>query len=73
MTFLAAQSFQLFQTSDFVARMATLSSKLEVCLPLAYPSTIYKHISLLRPMIFSGTNKLPHFVSWTRADRQDGK
>ena len=31
------------QTSDFVARMDILSCKLEVCLPLAYPSTIYKH------------------------------
>ena len=42
-------SFQLFQASDFVAQMDILSSKLEVCLPLAYTSTIYKHFSSLMP------------------------
>ena len=29
----------MFQTSDFVARKEILCNKLEVCLPLAYPST----------------------------------
>ena len=35
----------MFQILDFVARMDILSIKLEVCLPLAYPSTISKNFS----------------------------
>ena len=42
--------FKLFQITDFVARMGILCSKLEVCLPLAYPSTICKHFSSLKPL-----------------------
>ena len=38
------------QISDFVARMDILCSELEVCLPLAYPSTIYNHFSSLKPL-----------------------
>ena len=40
----------MFQTSDFVARMDILSSKLDFCFPLAYPSTIYKHFSSFMPL-----------------------
>ena len=47
--FLTPQGSHTFQTSDFVARMDILRSKLEVCLPLAYPSTIYKHFSSRMP------------------------
>ena len=39
----------MFQISYFVARMDTLCDKLEVCLPLAYLSTIYKHFPSLKP------------------------
>ena len=39
--------------------MGILCSKLEVCLPLAYPSTIYKHFSSLKPLnkicVFQGS------------------
>ena len=37
----------MFQISDLVAMMEILSSKFEVCLPLAYPSTIYEDIHVL--------------------------
>ena len=40
----------MFQIADFVAKMYISSSKLEVCLPLAYPSNIYKHFSSLKPL-----------------------
>ena len=40
----------MFLISDFVSRMDILCSKLEVCLPLAYPRTIYKHFSSLKPL-----------------------
>ena len=40
----------MFQASDFVAGMDILSIKLDVCLPLAYPSTVYKHFSSLMPL-----------------------
>ena len=46
--FQTAQGSQMFQVSDFVTRMDILNGKLEVCLPLAYPSIIYKHISSLK-------------------------
>ena len=51
--FSTAQGSQIFQTTDFLARRDTLSIKLDVCLPLAYPSTIYKHFSSLMPFIFN--------------------
>ena len=34
-----------------MARIEILCSNLEVCLPLAYPSTIFKHFSSLKPLI----------------------
>ena len=40
----------MFQVSDFVSRMYILWSKLEVCLPLAYPSTIFKHFPSLKQL-----------------------
>ena len=49
--FQSAKGFQMLLTSDFVARMDLMCSELEVSLPLAYPSTIYKHFSLLKPFI----------------------
>ena len=56
-----------FKISDFVARMGILRSKLEVCLPQAYPSTIYKHFSSLRPLILTSKaailkNFLPRWI-----------
>jgi len=33
----------MFYTSDIVATWVILSSKLDICFPLAYPSAIYKH------------------------------
>ena len=41
----------MFQASDFVAGMDILSIKLDVCLPLAYSSTIYNHFSSLKPLL----------------------
>ena len=43
---------QMFQISYFVAKMDISSPKLEVCLPLAYPRTIYNHFSILMPLDF---------------------
>ena len=40
----------MFQTLDLVTSMDILCGKLEVCLPLANPSTIYKHFSSLKPL-----------------------
>ena len=65
--FQTAQSSHFFQISDFVAGMGILCSKLEVCLPLAYHSTIYKHFSSLKPLVGTtsgGTNPKPLFWSW---------
>ena len=41
----------MFQTTDFVAIIVIIIAKLDVCLPLAYPSTIYKHFSSLMPLL----------------------
>ena len=38
---------KMLQSSYFVARMDNLIIKLDVCLPLAYPSTIYLHFTSL--------------------------
>ena len=40
----------MFQTSDFAASRDIISIKLDDCLPLAYPSSIYKHFSSLMPL-----------------------
>ena len=45
LNFQLAQGSQMFQISYFVARMGILCSKLEVCLPLTYPSTIYERFT----------------------------
>ena len=38
----------MFQTLDFFGQSGQ-SIKLDVCLPLAYPNTIYKHMSSFMP------------------------
>ena len=60
--FQTSQGSQMFQTSYFVAGMDILCSKLEVCLPLAYPSTIYKHFSSLKPFKICSSVKLKIFL-----------
>ena len=50
LNFQTDQDSQMFQISDFVARKGILCRKLEVCLPLACPITIYKHFSSLKPL-----------------------
>ena len=47
--FQAAQESQMLKTSVFAAIMGILCSELEICLPLAFPSTIYKHFTSLTP------------------------
>ena len=39
---------EMFQTLDFFGQSGQ-SIKFDVCLPLAYPNTIYKHMSSFMP------------------------